>query len=124
MRPEMHSRFRLNGDELPQAILFRRQKGSRRMTKRGKSASSRIRRRSAREAKGDEGAFNTADISDRLYNVMAELFVVSDAVAGSELQDPKSSGLRMILHRQIEEISSLKDIIHPWTPTSPKEIAS
>jgi len=94
------------------------------MTKRRKSASSRKRRRSAREAEGEEGAFNTADISDRLYTVMAELFVVSDAVAGSELGDPKVSGLRMILQRQIDEIRSLKDIIHPWTPPSPKETAS
>lgn len=52
------------------------------MTKRRKSASSRKRRRSAREAEEEEGAFNTADISDRLYFVMAELFVVSDAIAG------------------------------------------
>ncbi len=94
------------------------------MTKRRKSASSRKRRRSARKAKGKEGELNTADLADRLYNVMAELFVVSDAVAGSELQDPKVSGLRMILHRQIDEIRSLKDIIHPWTPTSRKETAS
>lgn len=84
------------------------------MAARQKSASSRKRRRFAREGK-EEGAFNTADISDRLYSVMAELFVVSDAVAGSELQNPKVSGLRMILHRQIDEIRRLKDIIHPWT---------
>ncbi len=97
------------------------------MTKRRKSASSRKRRRSAREAKREEGAFNTADISDRLYNVMAELFVVSDAVAGSELDGHKESGLRMILHRQIEEIETLKNIIcppRPWTPPSLEETAS
>lgn len=94
------------------------------MTKRRKSASSRKCRRSAREAKREEGAFNTAAISDRLYNVMAELFVVSDAVAGSELEDPKVSGLRMIPHRQIDEIRSLKDTIHPWPPPKLKEAES
>lgn len=94
------------------------------MTKRRKSASSRKRRRAVRKAEGEAGAFNTADLSDRLYDVMAELFVVSDAIAGSELDDPKESGLRTILHRQIDEIKSLKDIIHPWTPPSPKETES
>lgn len=38
---------------------------------------------------------------------MAELFVVSDAIAGRELEDPKVIGLRMILRRQIDEIRSL-----------------
>lgn len=94
------------------------------MTRRRKSAPSQKRRRFARKAKREEGAFDTVDISDRLYSVMAELFVVSDAIAGSELEDPKVSGLRIILHRQINEIRSLKDIIHPWTPPSPKETAS
>jgi hypothetical protein len=83
------------------------------MTNRRKPTKPRKRRRPARKDKEGGDGFNTADISDRLYNVMAELFVVSDAVAGSELQDPKESGLRMILHRQIDEIRSLKDIIHP-----------
>jgi len=94
------------------------------MTKRRKPTKPRKRRRPAREAKGEDGALNTADLSDRLYNVMAELFVVSDAVAGSELQDPKESGLRMILHRQIDEIRTLKDIIHPWTPPISEEAES
>jgi hypothetical protein len=94
------------------------------MTKRRKSAASRKRRRPARQGKGEGGALDTADLSDRLYNVMAELFVVSDAIAGSELGDPKVSGLRMILHRQIDEIRSLKDLIHPWTPPSLKEAQS
>ena len=94
------------------------------MSKRRKSASSRKRRRSARKVNREEGSVDTVDIADRLYNVMAELFVVSDAVAGSELQDPKESGLRMILHRQIDEIRSLKDIIHPWTPPRRKEAES
>ena len=91
------------------------------MTNRRKSALSRKHRRSARQCEGEGEAVNTVDIVDRLYTVMAELFVVSDAVAGSELQDPKSSGLRMIIHRQIDEISSFKNIIHPWTPPRPKE---
>ncbi len=94
------------------------------MSKRRKSASSRNRSRLARETRRERGAFDTVDVADRLYTVMAELFVVSDAVAGSELEDPKVSGLRMILHRQIEELRNLKDIIHPWMPPGSEERAS
>ncbi|MAW82460.1 MAG: hypothetical protein CMI63_19665 [Parvularcula sp.] len=94
------------------------------MTNRRKSTLSRNRRVFARKGKGEGNALNTVDISDRLYTVMAELFVVSDAVAGSELDGPKVSGLRMILYRQIDEIRSLKDIIHPRTPRKTEEAAS
>lgn len=50
--------------------------------------------------------------------------MVSDAIAGSELQDPKVSGLQMILHRQIVEIRGINDIIYPWNPPSREETAS
>ncbi len=93
------------------------------MTKRRKSDPSRKRRRAARKAEL-EPAYNTVDLSDRLYNVMAELSVVSDAVVGSELGEPKVSGLLIILRRQIDEVRSLNDIIHPWPLPSREETAS
>lgn len=80
------------------------------MTRRRKPAPSRKRRRSAQP---EEGALESFEIADRLYDVMAELAAISGAVAGSELGGLEQSGVQMILSRQIDEIKTLKNIIHP-----------
>lgn len=59
---------------------------------------------------------NTVDIADRLCDVMAELSVVSDALSGSELDRLQINGLQRILHRQIDEIRAVENIIHPSNP--------
>lgn len=71
------------------------------------------RRKSVQPKKPEEGALNPVELTDRLYDVMAELAIVSDAVAGSELSGLQECGMQMILIRQIDEIRAVKDIIHP-----------
>ena len=59
----------------------------------------------------------TLEIADRLDNVICELAVIDMAIAGGgargyETSHTETNGLAFLLHRQMDEIATLRDAVH------------